>query len=259
MKTIVFDLSGTLAVGKDSLDDEMVVLIGKLLDTNNAAITSDASWKSVQKQIDNLMHINSTLLNNLYILPASGGSLYQSWGKYGWVASYQKKLDPHEYAKICNTFEEAIVESGFDRPQKVWGKQFEDCESKVTFSALGLKAPLEAKETWDVDGSKRRVLADVMRSKLPSTFEVRVVGMNSIDVSEKGINKKYGIDELMKKLRASKDDVIYIGNKICKGGNGYVAIEMGLVYCQVKDPEDTKEWIRKTLDGSDQMQKANSQ
>jgi hypothetical protein len=80
MKTIVFDLSGTLAVGKDSLDDEMVVLIGKLLDTNNAAITSDASWKSVQKQIDNLMHINSTLLNNLYILPASGGSLNQSRG-----------------------------------------------------------------------------------------------------------------------------------------------------------------------------------
>ncbi len=250
MKTIVFDLGGTLSIAKDSLDDEMVVLISKLLESNNVAITSGASWKQVQKQIDGLLHIEPTLLNNLYIIPASGGSLYQSWGKYGWVAAYQHKLEPREFDRICTAFEEAIIESGFDRPQKTWGKKFEDCESKVTFSALGVKAPIEAKEKWDVDGSKRRVLADVMRSKLPTTFEVRIAGMSSIDVSEKGINKKYGIDELMKKLRASKDDVIYVGNAIFKGGSDYAAIEMGLAYVLVKDPEDTKVWIRKVLDGS---------
>ncbi|MCK9567855.1 HAD-IIB family hydrolase [Candidatus Pacearchaeota archaeon] len=255
MKTIVFDLGGTLTISKDALDEEMIALLSKLLASCNIAIISGASWKQVNKQIDNLLHIDQKLLNNLYILPASGGSLFQSWGKYGWVAAYQHKLSSREVDRINAMIEEAIVESGFIQPQKLWGKQVESCDSKVTFSALGQRAPLEAKEKWDVDGSKRRVLADVLRRKLP-IYEVRVAGKTSIDVSAKGINKKYGIDELMKKLRASKDDLLYVGDAIFKGGSDYAAIEMGLVYVQVRDPEDTKTWIRNTLDGSIQVQAA---
>lgn len=255
MKTIVFDLSGTLAISKDALDGEMVVLIGKLLASCNVAIISGASWKQVSKQISDLLTIDSKVLNNLYILPASGGSLYQSWGKYGWVAAYQNKLGLREIDRINAAFEEAIAESGFKQPQKLWGKQFENCDSKVTFSALGQKAPLEAKDKWDVDGNKRRGLVEVLRRKLP-TYEVRAAGKTSIDVSAKGINKKYGIDELMKKLRASKDDLLYVGDDIVKGGSDYAAIEMGLIYVQVRDPEDTKAWIRNTLDGTNQIKVA---
>jgi len=252
MKTIVFDLGGTLTISKDALDAEMVVLLSKLISMCNVAIISGASWKQVNKQINDLLNIDSTALNNLYILPASGGSLYQSWGKYGWVAAYQNKLSTREVDRINAMIEESIVESGFEQPQKLWGKQVENCDSKVIFSALGQKAPLEAKEKWDVDGNKRRALADVLRRKLP-IYEVRVAGKTSIDISAKGINKKYGIDELMKKLRASKDDILYVGDAIFKGGSDYAAIEMGLIYVQVRDPEDTKVWIRNTLDGTNQI------
>lgn len=248
MKTIVFDLSGTLSISKNALDDEMVTLIGKLLEDNNVAIMSGSSWKQVNKQINNLLNIDSKLLNNLYILPASGGSMYQSWGKYGWVAAYQNKLQTKEIEQIYKAFESSIIESKFEQPQKLWGKQLDNCDSKVTFSALGSKAPFEAKDNWDTDGNKRKALFESLKHKLQS-YEVRIAGKTSIDVSLKGINKKYGIDELMKKLRVSKDDVIYVGDEIFKGGGDYAAIEMGLVYVQVKDPEDTKVWIRNTLDG----------
>jgi phosphomannomutase len=251
MKTIVLDLGGTLTVSKDSLDDEMLTLISKLLSSHNVAIISGASWKQVSKQINGLLTLDQGLLNNLYLLPASGGSLYQSWPRYGWVAAYQHKLATRDVERINNAFEESIVESAFETPQKLWGKQFENCDSKITFAALGQKAPLEVKEKWDVDGNKRRVLVEALRKKLQS-YDVRIAGMNSIDVSLKGINKKYGIDELMKRLHVSKDDVVYVGDSIFKGGSDYAAIEMGLNNVSVRDPEDTKVWIRNVLDGKNQ-------
>lgn len=247
MNTIVFDLGGTLAISKDALDGEMIALIGRLLLSNNVAIISGSSWKQVNKQISDLLTIDQMALNNLYVLPASGGSLFQSWGKYGWVAVYQNKLAQKEIDKITEVIEETIAESGFQQPEKLWGKQIDSCESKVVFSALGLRAPLDAKEKWDTDGSKRKVLSEALRRKLVA-YDIRIVGMNSIDVSIKGINKKYGIDELMKKIRASKDELIYVGDSIYKGGSDYAAIEMGLNYVQVKDPEETKTWIRNVLD-----------
>ena len=257
MKTIIFDLGNTLAISKDALDQETTVLVSKLLESYNVAIISGASWKQVNKQINDLLHIDSKLLNNLYILPASGGSLYQSWGKYGLVAAYQNKFVTKEAERIIVAFEEVIKNSGFEQPQKLWGKQFENCDSKVIFSALGQKAPIDEKDKWDTDGNKRRVLVDILRHKL-SAYDILISGKTSIDVSIKGINKKYGVDELMKKLRASKDDITYVADGIFKGGSDYAAVEMGLAYVQVKDPEDTKTWIRNTLDGESLVKAASS-
>ena len=233
MKTIILDLGGTLAVSKDSLDDEMVTLISKLLSSYNVAIISGASWRQVHKQISGLLSIDQGLLNNLYLLPASGGSLYQSWPRYGWVAAYQHKLSTRDAERISGAFEEAIVESGFEQPQKLWGKQFENCDSKIAFSALGQKAPLEAKFQKIFNGRALKGL-----------------------VSLRGINKKYGIDELMKKLHVSKDEVVYVGDSIFKGGSDYAAVEMGLNNVSVRDPEDTKTWIRNVLDGKNQVLQA---
>jgi HAD superfamily hydrolase (TIGR01484 family) len=255
MKTIVLDLGGTLTVSKDPLDDEMVTLISKILPSYNVAIISGAPWKQVCKQINGLLSLDQGLLNNLYLLPASGGSLYQSWPRYGWVAAYQHKLATRDIDRINNAFEEAIAESSFETPQKLWGKQFENCDSKITFAALGQKVPFEVKEKWDVDGNKRRVLVESLRKKLQS-YDVRIAGMNSIDVSMKGINKKYGIDELMKRLHVSKDDVVYVGDSIFKGGSDYAAVEMGLNNVPVRDPGDTKAWIRDVLDGKAQILQA---
>ena len=37
----------------------------------------------------------------------------------------------------------------------IFQKQIEDRRSQITFSALGQKAPLEAKQEWDPDYTKR--------------------------------------------------------------------------------------------------------
>lgn len=247
MKTIVFDLDGTLTESKEALDDEMVALLMKLLPTHNVAIISGAAWKQFQKQVVNRLSDDITSLNNLYLLPSSGGSMYQMWGRYGWVATYQNKLHRRDISRIQKAFEEVFEETSFEQPQKLWGKQIENRESQVTFSALGQRAPIEAKEKYDPDFSKRKVLLDALQKKL-SSYDVTMGGTTSVDVTLKGINKKYGVDELMKRLHISKDDVVYVGDAIFKGGNDYAAVEMGLDRIQVKDHEETKTWIRGILD-----------
>ena len=248
MKTLVFNLNGTLAASNESLDDEMVVLLKKLLMVHNVAIISGASWKHFNNKI--ITPLSNADLNKLYLLPTTGGSMYQVWGRYGWVATYQSKLDKRDVSRIQKAIDEAIEETGFEQPQRLWGKQVDDRETQITFCVLGHKAPLEEKEKWDLDCSKRKPLAEAIAKKLVGSYDVRISGFNSIDISLKDINKKYGIDELMKRLHISKDDVIYIGNAIFKGGDDYAAVEMGLDNVPVQDPEDTKKWIRGMLDGT---------
>ena len=254
MKTFVFDLDGTLAESKAPLDAEMASLIGKLLDNHNVAIISGASWKQIQKQVIPHLKFGTERLNRLVCLPSSGGSVYKLWGKYGWIATHQNKLHRRDITRIHKAFEEALAETNFQQPEKLWGKQIEDREGQVTFSALGQKAPLEDKEAWDPDFQKRSLIVSALQKKL-GAFDVRMGGSTSIDVSLRGINKKHGVDELMQQLHISKDDVIYIGDSIFKGGNDFVAIEMGLEYVQVTSPDDTRTWIKQVLDGSVELKK----
>lgn len=248
MKTIVFDLDGTLAKSKEPIDEEMAGLLVKLLGIHNIAIISGAAWRQLQKQVLNNFRVDDSKLNNLYLLPTSGGSMYQMWGKYGWVAAYQTKLHRRDVARIIKALEEVLEESDFESPRKLWGRQVESRESQITFSALGQNAPIEVKEKYDPDLSKRKVLVDALQKKI-SSYDIRIEGTTSIDISLRGVNKKYGIDELMGRLHISKDDVIYVGNAIFKGGSDYVAVEMGLDHVPVKDPEDTKKWIREMIAG----------
>src|SRR5690606_25146130 len=242
MKTLVFDLDGTLTESKQPIDPEMAALIGKLLETNNVAIISGASWEQIETQVLNRLTIKPELLSSLYIIPTSGSAMYQVWGKYGWVSVYQHKLNKGSVVEITKAFEKSIVETAWKQPEKLWGKQIENRESQITFSALGQKAPIEKKEVFDPDGSKRKVLLEFLQKKIPN-YDIRLGGSTSIDISLRGINKKYGIEELIKRLHISKDNITYIGNAIYKDGNDYAAIELGLNFVKVSDPEDTKKWI----------------
>ena len=50
-KLVVFDLDGTLAQSKASIDSEMAELLGKLLGTVKAALISGGDWPQFEKQV----------------------------------------------------------------------------------------------------------------------------------------------------------------------------------------------------------------
>ena len=75
-KLIVFDLDGTLAQSKASLDEEMAKLFDKLLGTVKVAVISGGDWSQFEKQV--LSHLETgDSLKNLSLLPTCGTKFYR--------------------------------------------------------------------------------------------------------------------------------------------------------------------------------------
>lgn len=53
-------------------------------------------------------------------------------------------------------------------------------------------------------------------------------GVTSIDVTKKGIDKAYGINKLINFLEVSKDEILFIGDRLQEGGNDYPVKAMGV-------------------------------
>ncbi|MGB8060275.1 MAG: HAD hydrolase family protein, partial [Candidatus Sulfotelmatobacter sp.] len=125
----------------------------------------------------------------------------------------------------------------------LWGEQIEDRGSQITFSALGQLAPLEEKDKWDPDVSKRGKIKSILEKFIPE-FSVRTGGSTSIDVTKPGIDKAYGILKLRDILGISIKEMIYIGDALYVGGNDYPAETAGVACIPVKDPNETKRVIQ---------------
>jgi hypothetical protein len=106
-------------------------------------------------------------------------------------------------------------------------------------SALGQEAPLEEKERWDPDFSKRKKLKVTLDGLIPE-FSVRMGGATSIDVTKPGIDKAYGIRKLREALGVSLAEMIFIGDALFPGGNDYPAQEAGVACIPVRGPGETK-------------------
>ena len=234
-KLIVYDLDGTLAESKSSLDDEMSALLHKLLGISKVAVISGGDWPQFEKQL--LSNLPSDeLLKNLSLLPTCGTKFYKYDGD--WKKIYSEDFTVDESKKIKTAFKKALEEAGF-KVKKIWGEIIEDRGSQITFSALGQHAPLEEKKKWDPDFTKRKKIKSILDPLIPG-FSVRLGGSTSIDVTKPGIDKAYGIGKLRDILGISIKEMIFIGDALFPGGNDYPAEEAGVVSIAIKDPNETK-------------------
>jgi phosphomannomutase len=234
-KLIVFDLDGTLAESKSSLDAEMSALLHDLLGVVKVAVISGGDWPQFEKQLlSNLPH--DERLANLYILPTCGTKFFQYAGD--WKKIYEEDFTPDQRQKILSSLEKALGVADF-KIEKVWGEQIEDRGSQITFSALGQQAPLEEKLKWDPDHTKRKKIKAILDKSIPE-FSVRTGGSTSIDITKPGIDKAYGIRKLRDLLGISLKEMIFIGDALYVGGNDYPAEQAGVVSIPVKDPNETK-------------------
>jgi HAD superfamily hydrolase (TIGR01484 family) len=238
-RLIVFDLDGTLAESKSSIDAEMSGLLHELLDIIKVAVISGGDWPQFEKQVlSNLPH--DDFLENLSLLPTCGTKFYE-YAAGNWKKIYSEDFTDDEKNKIISSLKKAIGEDGF-KVEKVWGETIEDRGSQITFSALGQQAPLEEKVKWDPDFTKRRKIKTILDNLIP-TFTVRLGGATSIDVTKLGIDKAYGIGKLRDTLGIAIQEMIFIGDALFPGGNDYPAEEAGVVSIRVKNPTESKRVI----------------
>jgi phosphomannomutase len=241
-KLIVFDLDGTLAESKASLDTEMASLLGALLSIMKVAVISGGDWPQFEKQLlANLPHAAD--LKYLSLLPTCGTKFYQYAG--AWKKLYSEDFTSDERGTIIRSLEEVLAVTGFSI-EKVWGETVEDRGSQITFSALGQQAPLEQKKGWDPDFSKRNKIKAQLDKLIPE-FSVRLGGTTSVDITKPGIDKAYGIRKLQDILAIAIQDMIFVGDALFPGGNDYPAQQAGVLSIRVRDPNETKRVIEAIL------------
>jgi len=237
-KLIVFDLDGTLAESKSSLDAEMATLLGSLLGVVKVAVISGGDWPQFEKQLLSNFPRDGHL-KNLSILPTCGTKFFKYAG--GWQKLYSEDFTDAEKEKIIRSLKQ-VVESSGNKAEKIWGEQIEDRGGQITFSALGQQAPLEEKKKWDPDFAKRKKMKSHLDERIPG-FSVRLGGTTSVDVTKPGIDKGYGIRKLRDILGIAIEEMIFIGDALFPGGNDYPAKEAGVESIRVRDTEESKRVI----------------
>jgi phosphomannomutase len=237
-RLIVFDLDGTLALSKSSVDTEMSTLLHSLLGIVKVAIISGGAWAQFEAQVLAPLPRDERL-TNLSLLPTCGTKFLAYEG--AWKERYSENLTDDAKRKIIGALTKALKETGLGA-QKTWGEIIEDRGSQITLSALGQQAPLDAKTSWDPDFTKRTKIKAIVDTVIPE-FSVRMGGTTSIDVTKPGIDKAYGIFKLRDLLGITLKEMLFVGDALFVGGNDYPAKEAGVVSIRVRDPEETKRII----------------
>lgn len=232
---IAFDLDGTLAESKQPLQEPMGEALADLLGVAHVAVISGGDWPQFQKQVASRLPARADL-SKLWLMPTTGTKLYVHRDG-AWQTVYAELFDDATKAKILKAFDESLEATGFV-PEKTWGERIEDRGSQITFSALGQEAPVAEKEHWDPKFEKRKVIQADLKQRLPG-LSINMGGATSIDITQEGVDKAYGLKKLRDESGIALDVMMFIGDAIFPGGNDYPAKELGLDTVRVRDPEET--------------------
>jgi phosphomannomutase len=243
---IIFDLDGTLTDSKSDLDKEMASLVSELLQLRYVAVTSGCSIQQLKNQFLNRLPTRINL-RNLFLFPTSSASGYYYDRKRGrFSRAYNNLLSERTVRRILRSFEMVFTEVGYLHPEETYGPVFENRGSQVTFSALGQKAPLRLKQKWDPNQKKRLKIRRLLKMKLPD-FEITVGGTTSIDVTKKGVNKTLCVKKLEERLNVKRQNMLFVGDALFRGGNDYIMRSTGVRCLLVSGPTETKKLIRRMI------------
>lgn len=244
-KLIAFDLDGTLAPSKSPAHDRMTELLRRLLDRFQVCVISGGKFEQFEKQLISNLKADPSQLEHLHIMPTCGTRYYlYDVASQNWKKVYAEDFTEEQKQKIIAALNKGFDDLGY-RAKKTYGETIEDRGSQVTFSALGQdivdvlgSKGVELKEAWDPDNQKKNELRDYIAPLIPE-FEVRVGGVTSIDVTKKGIDKAYGMRKVMEMLDISKEDILFIGDRVQPGGNDYPVKQFGIDTMQISSWQET--------------------
>ena len=236
MKQLVaFDLDGTLAESKQPLGDEMAEALSDLLQVSDVAVISGGDWPQFEKQVASRLPARADRFR-LWLMPTTGTKLY-THRDGAWQPAYAELFDDDQKQQIRAAFDAALDATGFV-PEETWGERIEDRGSQITFSALGQQAPIHAKDVWDPDFAKRKIIQADLRTRLPG-LSINMGGATSIDITREGVDKGYGLKKLADASGFPLESMLFVGDAIFPGGNDYPAKEIGLDTVRVRDPQET--------------------
>jgi len=235
-KAVVFDLDGTLAPSKSALPPAMAAALEGLLRRLPVCIISGGGFEQFTTQVLDRLTAPEPLLARLHLMPTCG-TRYYARRDGAWALIYAHDLSAPDRARIAAALQAAARAEGC-WTDAAWGEPIEDRGSQVTYSALGQSAPAAAKAAWDPDGARKRSLVARIAPLLPD-LEVRAGGSTSIDVTGKGVDKAYGVRELLTVLGAIPDELLFVGDRLDEVGNDHPVLALGVTCIAVTGWEET--------------------
>ena len=245
IELVAFDLDDTLAPSKSSLPPEVAEVLATLLRRVPVCVISGGNLSQFETQLLTGLDLPQELARSLHLMPTCG-TQYLLHGETGWESQYRESLSDSQKERAAQALEEQAKVLGFWEDQ-TWGPIIEDRDTQITFSALGQKAPLDAKQKWDPYGKKKAALAQAVAPLLPD-LEVRGGGSTSIDITAKGVDKAYGMAKLVEKTGIPAKNMLFIGDRLDEGGNDYPVKAAGWPTRSVSGWQDTVTVIRELLD-----------
>lgn len=247
-KIIAFDVDDTLVKSKNPITDEMRDLLAELLKYYEVAIISGSRYEVFQT---NIIEPLSTMavddLSHMHILPTCGTRYYtHKEPTIDWKLEYAEDFTEEQKKEIAEACERRAREAGL-WPEEPYGEVIEDRLSQISMSLMGQKAPAEVKYEWyDKYKHEAYLLTEKIAEDLPD-YEVRYGGTTTVDVTKKGVDKAYGMQKLLDFLGATKEDALFIGDRLEEGGNDYPVKAMGIDTIDVSGWEDTPHVVRGIL------------
>jgi len=246
-------MDGTLTPSKSVADREMVRLILGLLEKKRVAVIGGGKYSLFREQLVSRLPRRDDRLHGLYLFPTTSTAFYR-YANGAWKNVYSHELSKKERAKIKKAFKEVWKEMGYRHPKKTYGPLLEDRRTQISFSALGQevvkrlgKKGIQMKAEWREKNTPLKLaMAKAVAKKLPG-LEVHAAGFTTIDVTQKGIDKAYGVRQIEKYIHVPIRKMLFIGDALFRGGNDYAARRTGVRCIPVRGPEDTKKIIKRLI------------
>ncbi|MFE1664205.1 HAD-IIB family hydrolase [Microbacterium sp. P02] len=240
-RLVAFDLDDTLAPSKAPIDPRIGALLIALAERVQVAIISGGQIVQFRTQvIDRLPDASPEVLSRIHLMPTCGTQYFRFGGQHFDVV-YANVLTADEKSRALTAVEEEARRLGL-WSSETWGDILEDRDSQITFSALGQRAPLDAKVAWDPTGEKKNTLRAAVAARVPD-LEVRSGGSTSVDITHRGIDKAYGMNRLSEVTGIPLDEMLFIGDRLDPEGNDYPVLAMGVRCHAVEGWEQTADFL----------------
>ncbi len=241
-RLVAFDLDDTLTPSKSPISPEMAEALTALLEVVPVCIISGGRLEQFTTQVIDRLDLDDVARSRLHLMPTCGTRYYRFADDGALREVYAHDLSEQERTAARTVLEEEARRLGLWE-EETWGAVLEDRGSQITFSALGQRAPLEAKRTWDPTGEKKERLRAAVAERLPE-LEVRSGGSTSVDITRRGVDKAYGMRRLAQHTGVDLGDMLFIGDRLDEGGNDYPVRTLGVPCVAVSGPEETVGVVR---------------
>lgn len=233
VKTLIFDLDGTLCESTKPVNSEMYEVLNSLLDSYEIWITTGASFERVKHQVP-----DDLLLGMSGVYCCLGTECYNPQGKI--VARFESDFPESLFKALEAVYKEC------EFPKKN-SPAITKRNAMVNFATINrnssdqLRAEFAA---WDNKTQYRKRIIEYLKSQFPE-FCFAAGGMVSIDITVKGYDKSTILDN-----PDVKSDILFFGDRCDKNGNDYPIAEKIMAlgigdYYHVKSPEHTLQMLKK--------------